>query len=141
MRRRCFAVRCRRMWSLLTPLSSPFLAAGGLSDTPEALYLLYAGLAMMGLLFVVKLIDGITSIIDRFRSKPAADVKFATKEELVAVHARVDGISKEVTQAVEDLREAIQTEMREQKRETNELHIHLTAIHRSLGQLEGRAKA
>ena len=132
---------------------APLLAAITETDCPQ---LAFWALGCVGALAIF--IDRVTATIERYRAKPpvhevyatkadhqalASKVEslsgqpFATREELVKVHSRIDGLMSEMSEAVRAATEDMTGEIGAVKKEVHEVMQSLQAIHRSIGQLEG----
>lgn len=131
-----------------------FLAAISDADYPQ---LAFWALGCIGALAIF--IDRVTATIERYRAKPpvhevyatkadhsalSARVEalsaqpFATREELVKVHARIDGLMSEMSEAVKEATDSMSNDLQGVKKEVHEVMQSLQAIHRSIGQLEGQ---
>lgn len=134
-------------------LATAFLAAITDADSPQ---LAFWALGCIGALAIF--VDRVTATIERYRAKPPvhevyatkadhsalsakvealATQPFATREELVKVHARIDGLMSEMSDAVRSATEDMKAEIGAAKGEVHEVMQSLQAIHRSIGQLEG----
>ncbi len=126
-------------------------------DYPQLVLWILGGLA--ALLYAV---NNATEIWDRFRTKPPASEvfasksevadlrekldgisggKWATRDELREAHARIDGLNSSVKEMMDDLTAAIREDLAEHKKETHEISQGLTAIHRSIGLIEGQLRS
>lgn len=138
------------------PFFPPLLALGE-ADHP---YMVYA--ALLGVMALITAVNGITEIIERYRTKPAlhetyatkaetADLrekldgivngKWASRDEVERAHERIDTISGEFHEAAQKITDALKKDLEEHRKETASLANGLAAIHRTLGQLEGKIES
>jgi predicted nucleic acid-binding Zn-ribbon protein len=135
------------------PLCLPLLAAITEQDYPQ---LAFWAVGCIGALAIF--VDRVTATIERYRAKPpvhevyatkadhsalSAKVEalstqpYATRDELVKVHARIDGLMSDMSDAVKTATESMTADIGTAKKEVHEVMQSLQAIHRSIGQLEG----
>lgn len=117
--------------------------------------------ALGSLAAVVATAERCIAIWDKLRTKPAnsevyatkaevkelvtkvdgmASGKFASQADLREVHGRVDQLTLNLSDKLDEMREAFSQDLTEHRKEMKDLMTALAAIHRSLGQLEGRPK-
>lgn len=134
-------------------LCPPVLA---LSETDYPTFVLWI---LGGIVAAIYAVNAATEIIERYRVKPPANEVFASKKELLSLQEKLDGIAQgkwatrdELREAhgridtlttgmdalVERVTEALKQDMAEHRKETRDLTKSLEAIHRSIGQLEGK---
>jgi len=107
-------------------------ARGGGVDGMKAIF----GVVSL-LVALAMVVDHVSAVWDRLRDKPPAGQLYATRTELREVHSRVDILLKTVGDSIEELKSAVNEELKEARTEAGEITKSLASIHRALGRLEG----
>lgn len=117
---------------------TPLLAELGPTDHPYLLYAVVLGVVGLAV-FIRNVLGSVKDWTEMRRHNAGGD--YATKQDLREVHGRVDTFSLTLAGELGKMRGEVLSELREQRAASEEHRGHLTeditAIHRSLGRVEG----